>query len=77
MAYNRKNYLETVIIIQNITKQYQKIGLNNTTIFNKYIKVQFRISKRTFDEYLGIPAVRDLKRIEEAESNQLDMFKDV
>ncbi len=76
MAYNRKNHLSTVVIIQNITKKYQKVGLNNTKIFKDYIKVQFRISKRTFDEYLGIPAVRDLKRIEEIESNQLDMFKD-
>lgn len=74
MAYNPKNRLERIIDIQNIVKKWQAVGLTNTKIFERHVYPVYRISKRTFDEYLGIPAERDLKRIKEAENQQLNLF---
>lgn len=67
MAYNKKNRLKRIIEIQNIVLAYQKQGLPNKTIYELHIRNRFRISKRTFDEYLGIPAKRDLKELIENE----------
>ncbi len=63
MAYNKKNRLKRIIEIQNIVLEYQKQGLPNKKIYELHIRNRFRISKRTFDEYLGIPAKRDLKEL--------------
>ena len=67
MAYNKKNRLKRIIEIQNIVLEYQKQGLHNKKIYELHIRNRFRISKRTFDEYLGIPAKRDLKELIENE----------
>ena len=67
MAYNKKNRLKRIIEIQNIVLAYQKQGLPNKKIYELHIRKRFRISKRTFDEYLGIPAKRDLKELIENE----------
>ena len=67
MAYNKKNRLKRIIEIQNIVLEYQKQGLPNKKIYELHIRNRFRISKRTFDEYLGIPAKRDLKELIENE----------
>lgn len=63
MAYNKENYYKRIIDIQEITATHQKAGLNNTEIFKRFIAPKYIISKRTFDEYLGIPAKRELKKI--------------
>lgn len=63
MAYNKENYLQKIIKIQEITKELQKKGATNVHIFKEHIQPQFYISKRTFDEYLGIPAERELKKL--------------
>ena len=75
MAYNSKNKLKRIIDIQEIAKKWQKIGLSNTKIFEYHVHPIYKISKRTFDEYLGVPAVRDLKKIEAEEAKQYDLFK--
>ncbi|TSE02808.1 hypothetical protein [Aquimarina algiphila] len=75
MAYNKKNYYKRVIEIQELTKEYQAIGLTNTKIFNEHIKDQYFICKRTFDEYLGVPAKRELNRLLEIEKQQFNLFE--
>jgi len=64
MAYTKENRLKRIIEIQKITLHWQGIGLSNTQIYKRFIKERFRISKRTFDEYLGIPAQRDLLELQ-------------
>ncbi len=66
MAYNKINYYKTVIKVQEIVlvQKYQ-FGLTYKEIYYQHIEEQFNISKRTFDTYLGIPAKRELKKLEE------------
>ena len=61
--YNKKNYYRRIIVIQELASQLQDKGLTNKSIYNLHIKDQYHISKRTFDEYLGIPAKRELKKL--------------
>jgi len=72
MAYTKINRLKRIIEIQEIVLKYQKQGLTNKSIFELYIKDRYRISKRTFDEYLGIPAKRDLKELLDKENSEND-----
>lgn len=60
--YNKKNYYQRVIAIQELTRHYQALGLSNKRIYELHIKDRFFISKRTFDEYLGVPAKRELEK---------------
>lgn len=65
MAYNKKNYYKTIVKIQEITQvQYHQFGLSYKEIFYLFIENQFHISKRTYHSYLGIPAKRELKKLE-------------
>ena len=61
--YNKKNYYERVIAIQDLARHYQSIGLSNKKIYELHIKSRFFVSKRTFDEYLGVPAKRELEKL--------------
>lgn len=68
MAYNKKNYYKTIVKIQNITQmQHHQFGLTYKEIYHKFIEDQFCISKRTYHSYLGVPAKRELKKIEAIE----------
>ncbi|MGB1295761.1 MAG: hypothetical protein ACPG6V_09790 [Flavobacteriales bacterium] len=67
MAYCKKNYYKKVLEVQKMTIDLQKLGLTNTAIFNNHIRNRFFISKRTFDEYLGVPAALNLQKIIENE----------
>ncbi len=75
MAYNKKNYYNTIIKIQDITQvQYHQFGLSYKEIYYKFIENQFNICKRTYHTYLGVPAKRELKKLEANEKgggNQL------
>lgn len=73
MAYNKKNYYKRVIEIQELTTQCRELGMTFTHIYDKYIKGHYHISKRTFDEYLGVPAERELKKLVEKDT-QLHLF---
>lgn len=65
MAYNKRNYYEKIVKIQEITqKQMHQFGLTYKEIYYKFIENQFNISKRTFHTYLEIPAKRELKKIQ-------------
>jgi alpha-amylase/alpha-mannosidase (GH57 family) len=76
MAYNRENFLTRVLEIQELVLQYRKKGLFFKEIFHQHVEKQFHISKRTFDEYLGINAKKQLKELRETKNinNQLKLF---
>ncbi len=79
MAYNKKNFYQKVIKIQELTNEYRKQGLTFTAIFELHVHKQFHISKSTYDNYLGIPAKRELKKLEDIEAEkakQLKLFGD-
>jgi hypothetical protein len=63
MAYNKKNYYERIVDIQNIVKEHQKKGATLIWIYNNQIKETYRISYSTFSNYLGISAAKELKKI--------------
>lgn len=66
MAYCKRNYYKKIIKIQEITKnELQKEILSQKEIYYQLIESQFNISIRTFQTYLGIPAKRELKKLEE------------
>ncbi len=69
MAYNKKNYYKRIIKVQNVVLERKK---ENEDLFLKEIYWEdifpkFDICYRTFNTYLGIPAKRELKKIEEKE----------
>lgn len=63
MAYHRKIYLHKVLEVQTIVLTQRKKGLFFKEIYHKYIENQFHISKRTFDNYLGVNAKKELKEL--------------
>lgn len=71
MAYNKLNYYKRIIKIQEITQeQYHRFGLSYKEIYFRFIENQFNISKRTFHTYLGVPAKRELKKLQEVKKQQ-------
>lgn len=71
MAYNKLNYYRRIIKIQEITQeQYHCYGLSYKQIYYQFIENQFNISKRTFHTYLGVPAKRELKKLQEAKEQR-------
>lgn len=71
MAYNKLNYYKRIIKIQEIVQeQYHRFGLSYKEIYFRFIENQFNISKRTFHTYLGIPAKRELKKLQEVKKQQ-------
>lgn len=76
MAYNRENFLKKVLDVQIIALHYSSKGLFYKEIYHKYVEVQFRISKRTFDSYLGINARKELRELQEKkqENKQITLF---
>lgn len=63
MAYNKKNYYERIVDIQDIVKEHQRYGATLIWIYNNQIKETYRISYSTFSNYLGISAAKELKKI--------------
>ena len=75
MAYNKKNYYQKIIRIQQITEEQKFVyGLTYKEIFYKYIEPQFHISFRTFETYIGVPAKRELKKLLEKEKTNGDQL---
>jgi len=65
MAYNSVNFYKRVLEVQQIAWQHRQRGLFYKEIYYRYVEKQFKISKRTFDRYLGINAKRELKKLNE------------
>jgi hypothetical protein len=77
MAYNKKNYYTKIIEIQELTyKLYHTENMYYTEIYHQHIKPRYHISYRTFNEYLGVPAKRELKKIttKEVAQNKSSLF---
>lgn len=76
MAYNKKNYWMRIIDVQErfleLQDEYPFIPKNK--MHKDYIYPEFKISYRTFSEYLGINAKRELKKYIEIENNQTKLF---
>jgi hypothetical protein len=63
MAYTRVNLLERIIEIQEITLSEKQRGASQKWIYINLIRRPFRISERTYNRYLGIPAKKQLKEL--------------
>lgn len=63
MAYNRRNYLERIVEVQQIVLNERENGATFRWIYKNKIKKQFRISYSTFNNYLAIPASKELKKL--------------
>lgn len=63
MAYNRRFFLQKVVKIQEIVLECQQSGASLVWIYENHIRDEFHISKSTFDNYLGIPAKRELEKL--------------
>ncbi|MCD8433354.1 hypothetical protein [Tenacibaculum finnmarkense] len=66
MAYNQKNLYRKIIRVQTIVlqKQYENEDITYKELYWKFIQPEFLISYRTFHTYLGTPAKRELKKLE-------------
>lgn len=69
MAYNRRNYLNKVIKVQDLTLQYTKKGSTQQWVFDNIIAPEFNISIGTYYNYLACNAKAELKKLEQAEKN--------
>ncbi|MEG1464848.1 MAG: hypothetical protein RSC11_08135 [Mucinivorans sp.] len=72
MAYNRKNKLTLIVDVQRITLEHTVRGVPQQWVYDNLIFPKYRISRATFYSYLGIPAKRELTKIQETEHPQLE-----
>ena len=77
MAFNRRNFLNDVLWVQERYQEGKAKGYNNRQILRLYINIEGRkaIAESTLYNYLLIPATRDLKRLEEAEKRAEEIKK--
>lgn len=71
MAYSRKNLLKRIIDIQEIYLEWQEVGLGNKKIYDDHIYPTYKICERTFYNYLGINAKKELKDLQKADEAQI------
>lgn len=66
MAYNRRNFLKRVLDMQILYLRVQREhrGIPNTVIYRDYVHPKFGISYATFNNWLGIPARRELEKLD-------------
>ncbi|BBQ08179.1 hypothetical protein OZ664_19965 [Elizabethkingia sp. HX WHF] len=65
MAYNKTNYYKRIVKVQEIVKREKFCnGLTYKEIYYKFIEKEFNICYRTFSTWLGIPADRELKKLQ-------------
>ena len=70
MAYNRKHLLKKIIDIQDITIEHTSKGVTQEWVYRHKIYPVYRISRRTYTEYLGTNAKKELKEIEQKKDDQ-------
>lgn len=71
MAFKKTNYYKRIIKIQEITQmQKHQFGLTYKEIFHLFIEEQYNICIRTYRNYLGVPAKRELKKLQEIEKQK-------
>ena len=65
MAYNKINYYKKVLEVQKLTRELKEEGVSYKEIYWQHIQSKFHISYKTFNNYLGIPAGRELKKLQD------------
>ena len=63
MGYNKKNFIHRVIDIQELTLENTKRGVTQEWIYTNIIFPEYRISKRTYYNYLAMPAKKMKKEL--------------
>jgi hypothetical protein len=61
MSYNRRNLLQRIIDIQDIVLRHKLSGVTQKHVYEKIIFPTYKISFRTYNEYLAINAKAELK----------------
>ena len=81
--YNRRNFLLRVKDIQDIYTAHHAHGCTDKYIYQNHIYPTYKIGRTTFYNYLAIPAMRELRELEEkmrlekeAAANQLNIFSE-
>ena len=74
MAYNRKNLLQRMVDVQDTYRKHKDNGATDRWIFRTIIEPAYRISERTFYNYLTTPARRELHKMERTEKSQMQLF---
>lgn len=82
-GYNRRNFLLRVKDIQDIYTSYHERGCTDKYIYQTHVYPTYKIGRTTFYNYLAIPAMKELKELEEkmrlekeARARQLEMFNE-
>lgn len=72
MAYNKTHFYKRIIKVQEIVKREKFTnGLTYKEIYHQHIAEQFNICYRTFTTYLGVPAKRELKKLQENDQKEI------
>jgi len=71
MAYNRENFLLRVLKMQKEVLEIQELhtGIPLAVIYRDYIQKKYNISYSTFNNWLSIPAGRELEKIKQRNQN--------
>lgn len=70
MAYNKKNLLKKVIAIQNLVLEGQQKGITQKWIYEHKVRDIYFISYSTFNNFLVMPAKRELELLEKKEAEK-------
>lgn len=74
MAYTRENILQRMIDVQNITVEHTQRGVTQEWVFNNVIYPKYRISRKTFYNWLGEPMKQhQLQKIRAAKKAQMSI----
>ncbi len=74
MAYTRENLLLRMIDVQEVTLEHTQKGVTQEWVFNNVVRPRYRISRKTYYNYLATPAKRQLKHLREVSSIQMQLF---
>lgn len=74
MSYTRKNLLQRQIDIQAIVLEHRAKGVKQEWVYENIVWPTYRISRRTFYDYLGNNAKAELKRLVAVEMQQASLF---
>lgn len=70
MAYNRRNLLNKIVEIQEVTRMEYARGVPYTRIYSKLIKEQYHISYSCYNNYLSCNAKRELELLDRKEAEE-------
>ncbi len=74
MSYNRRNILQRMIDIQNIVLAHGERGVTQEWVYENEIYPLYKISRRTFYDYLGTNAKAELKKLTQVAKMQPTLF---